>query len=100
MSNKITDARIKELERLRSLKSELMEKIEESQNSMLAILESMDATAQELVSSSSRAAKAARGKESSSLDHQDVIEAHKMAIVRLEEQFSQVEKELEEMDKL
>lgn len=100
MSNKITDARIQELERLQSLKNELKEKIEAEQDGMQTILDSMNAEAQELVSSSSRAAKDARGKGSSSLDHQDVVEAHKLAIERLEEQFSEVVKELEELEEL
>lgn len=48
----------------------------------------------------SRAAKDARGKGSSSLYHQDVIEAHRMAIERLEEQFSEVMRELEQLEEL
>ena len=100
MSNKITDARIQELERLRSLKEELKEKIEAEQDGMQTILDSINVETQELVSSSSRAAKDARGRGPSSLDHQDVIEVHKMAIERLEEQFSKVVKELEELEEL
>lgn len=53
MSNKITDARIRELERLQSLKSDLKEKIEAEQDGMQKILDSMNEEAQERVSSSS-----------------------------------------------
>ncbi|KAL5331647.1 hypothetical protein ACEPPN_001182 [Leptodophora sp. 'Broadleaf-Isolate-01'] len=92
MSNKITDARIRELERLQSLKSDLKEKIEAEQDGMQKILDSMNEEAQE--------PKDARGKGSSSLYHQDVIEAHRMAIERLEEQFSEVMRELEQLEEL
>lgn len=47
---------------------------------------------------SSKAAKAARGKASSNLDHQDVIDGHEMVIARLEERFSEVERELRELE--
>lgn len=64
---------------------------------MQALRDSMNAETQESVSSSSRAAKDARGKESSSLNHQDVLDAYELAIARLEEDYSQIEKELEEL---
>jgi hypothetical protein len=98
MSNKITDARIEELQRLKNLKEQLRAQIQIEQDDMQKILDSMNDEAQESVSSSSKAAKAARGKTSSSLDHQDVIDAHEMAIARLEEEFSGVERELEELE--
>jgi hypothetical protein len=47
---------------------------------------------------SSKAAKAARGKMLSSLDHQNIINTHEIAIACLEEEFSGVEKELEELE--
>lgn len=100
MSNKITDARIQELTRLQNLKNELQEKIRQEQEAMQAILDSMSAEAQELASSSSRATKEARRKESSSLSHEDVIDAHGIAIARLEEQFSKVVEELEGLEEL
>ncbi|KAF8847264.1 hypothetical protein BDZ45DRAFT_347781 [Acephala macrosclerotiorum] len=98
MSNKITDARIEELQRLKSLKEQLRAQIQMKQDDMQKILDSMNDEAQESVSSSSKAAKAARGKASSSLDHQDIIDAHEMAVARLEEEFSGVERELEELE--
>jgi len=52
------------------------------------------------VSSSSRAAKGARRKELSKLNQEDVIDAHKLVIERLEEQFSKVEEELKGWDEL
>ncbi|KAK5651083.1 hypothetical protein OQA88_13703 [Cercophora sp. LCS_1] len=55
MSNKITDARIKELERLKKLKEDLKKKIQAEQDAMQAILDLMDEDAQALVSSSSKA---------------------------------------------
>jgi predicted nucleic acid-binding Zn-ribbon protein len=97
MSNKITDARIEELQRLKILKEELRSKIQAEQDAMEEILDSMNDEAQEFASSSSRAARYARGKEPSSVSHQDVLEAHKMAIARLEEDFSAVEKDLGEL---
>jgi hypothetical protein len=65
MSNKITDARIEELQRLKSLKEQLRAQIQIEQDDMQKILDSMNDEAQESVSSSSKAAKAARGKTSS-----------------------------------
>lgn len=62
------------------------------------LLDSMNDEAQELASSSSKAARAARGKESFTLDHQGVIDAYEMGIARLEEEFSVVERELEELE--
>lgn len=100
MSNKITDARIKELERLRKLKEDLKEKIQTEQDAMQAILNSMNGDAQILVFSSSKAAKDARGKESSNLSHQEIVDSYKIAIERLEEQFSKVEEELKGLEEL
>lgn len=68
MSNKITDARIQQLERLRNLKNQVQEKIQEKRDAMQAILDSMNAETQELVSSSSRAAKDARRKDTFNLN--------------------------------
>lgn len=62
---------------------------------MQKILDSMDDEAQEFASSSSKAAKAARGKASSSLNHQDTIDALELTIGCLEEDYSRVERELE-----
>jgi uncharacterized coiled-coil protein SlyX len=98
MSNKITDARIKELKKLKDLKNELSHKIQAQKVDMQRILDSMDDEAQKFTSSSSKAAKAARGKASSSLNHQDTIDALKLTIARLEEDYSRVESELEGLE--
>ncbi|GAB1311845.1 hypothetical protein MFIFM68171_02055 [Madurella fahalii] len=100
MSNRITDARIKELERLKQLKEELKERIQKEQDAMQAMLDLMNDDVQALVSSSSKAAKEARGKESTTLSHQEVVDAYKIAIERLEEEFSKVEEELKELEEL
>jgi hypothetical protein len=62
---------------------------------MQKILDMMDNEAQEVASSSSKAAKAARGRASSSLNHQDTVNALELTIGRLEEDYSEAEKELE-----
>jgi uncharacterized protein (DUF3084 family) len=99
MSNKITDARIEELQKLKDLKNELSDKIQTQKDDMQKILDSMDDEAQEFASSSSKAAKAARGKASSSLNHQDTIDALELTLARLEEDYSRVERELEDLEK-
>jgi hypothetical protein len=96
----ITDARIKELERVRKLKEDLKEKIQAQQDAMQALLDSMDDDAQTLASSSSKAAKDARGKESRTLNHQELVDSYKIAIERLEEQFSKAEEELKGLEEL
>jgi len=98
MSNKITDARIEELQKLKDLKNELSDKIQTQKDEMQKILDSMDDEAQEFALSSSKAAKAARGKASSSLNHQDTIDALELTIARLEEDYSRVERELEDLE--
>jgi SMC interacting uncharacterized protein involved in chromosome segregation len=98
MSNKITDARIKELQRLKDRKTKLTGQIQTRKDEMQKILDSMDDKAQGSASSSSRAAKAARGKASSSLNHQDVIDAHNIAIAKWKEELSEVEKELKDLE--
>lgn len=40
------------------------------------------------------------GKESSSLSHQDIVDAYKIAIERLEEQFSKAEQEFKGLEEL
>jgi len=98
MSNKITHARLKELQKLKDLKNELSDKIQMQKDDMQKILDSMDDEAQEFASSSSKAAKAARGKASSSLNHQDTIDALELTIARLEEDYSRLERELEDLE--
>lgn len=100
MSNKITDARIEELARLRNRKNELQDKIERERKEMQALLDSMSPEAQELASSSSKVTKSVRGKESSNLSHEDVVESYALAIDRLEEDFSNVVRELEGLEEL
>jgi hypothetical protein len=51
----------------------------------------MDDDARALVSSSSKAAKDTGSKESSTLNHQEIVDAYQGAIDRLEEEFSKVE---------
>jgi len=99
MSNKITNARVKELWRLKDMKQELSDKIQAQKDEMQRILDSMDDEAQEYASSSSKAAKAARGKASSGLNHQDAIDALELTIDRLEQDYSWVETELEQLEK-
>jgi chaperonin cofactor prefoldin len=65
---------------------------------MQRILDSMDDKAQEFTTLFSKAAKAARGKASSSLNHQDTIDALELTIARLEEDYSRVESELEALE--
>ncbi|KAF4633967.1 hypothetical protein G7Y89_g4147 [Cudoniella acicularis] len=98
MSNKITDARIEELQKLKDLKNELSDKIQMQKDDMQKILDSMDDEAQEFASSSPKAAKAARGKAPSSLNHQDTIDALELTIARLEDDYSIVERELEKLE--
>ena len=98
MSNKIIDARIKELQRLKGLKKELSDKIQTQKDAMQKILDTMDDEAQEVASSSSKAAKAARGIASSSLNHQDTIDTLELALGRLEEDYSGVERELGDLE--
>lgn len=67
---------------------------------MQNIRNSMSEETQALVSSSSQAAKKRRGKDTSTLDHQDVIDANDLAIRRLEEDYASVQKELEDLETL
>lgn len=53
-----------------------------------------------LISSSSKAAREARGKQPSTLSDEDVLEACEIAIQRLEEQFAKVEGELRALKEL
>ncbi|KAK1770092.1 hypothetical protein QBC33DRAFT_530119 [Phialemonium atrogriseum] len=99
-SNKITDARIEQLERLQKLKDELTQKLETEQDGMRALLNSMTSETQDSISSSSNTAKSGRRKKVSSLTHKDAIEGHGMAVQRLQEQFNKVDKELDDMKEL
>jgi uncharacterized protein YoxC len=100
MSTKITDARIAELERLTKLKKSLQDDINGKKAEMQKILNSMNAESQAMASSSSNAVKERRGKGTSRLDHQDVIDSLDIAIERLEADYAKVDKELETLKKL
>lgn len=95
MSTKITDARMKELEQLTKLKDDLKEKIRAHKAEMQRLRDTMDAEARESISSSSRAAKKRRGKDQSSLNHQEVVDSLDITIARLEEHYNNVDNELE-----
>lgn len=97
---KISDERIQDLERLMARKEELQKKIDEVQAAIQDILDSMTAETRESVSSSSKAAKDRRSKESSNLNHQEVVDAHELTKARLEEDYAEVEKELQELKDL
>ncbi|KAF4631886.1 hypothetical protein G7Y89_g6248 [Cudoniella acicularis] len=102
MSGKITDARIEQLQDLRRRRDELIEKIQEEKNGMQNLLDLMDEETQDSTHSSSRAAKEKRGKDKdkSKFSHEKAIEIHELAIVRLEEDYAQVVKELEDLENI
>jgi len=97
MSNKTTDARIEKVQKLIDLENRLNSKIQTQKDDIQKILDSMNDEAHEFASSSSKAAKAARGKASSSLN-QDTIHALKLTIARLERDYSRVERELKDLE--
>lgn len=102
MPKKITDARIEELKALKSRRDGLVERIQVEREGMEALLKLMDTETRESTQSSSRAAKEKRGKEKdrSKFSHEEAIDIHQMAIERLQENYSQVTKELEGLEKL
>ncbi|KAF4626306.1 hypothetical protein G7Y89_g11854 [Cudoniella acicularis] len=98
MSNRITNARIEELEKLKERKDELKEKIKEKKDKMKEIRDAMErGDTADMILSSSAAALNKRGKETSNLTNEDLLEIQEMAIERLEEQFSKVEEELKQL---
>ncbi|CAD6444829.1 d67c9873-148d-4e96-a617-e37e28981b5f-CDS [Sclerotinia trifoliorum] len=100
MSNKITNARIAELQRLMDRKDELRTTIQEKQDAMQRIVDTMNEEAQTLTSSSAKAVMAARGKVSSTLSYQDEVDSYEIAIARLEELYAEVEAELKGLQEL
>jgi hypothetical protein len=66
---------------------------------MQKILDSINNKAQESILLSSKAIKTTRGKILFSLDYQDIINTYEITIACLEEEFSGVEKKLEELEK-
>jgi chromosome segregation ATPase len=100
MSNAITEARLDELETLKKRKETLQDKIRAEGDKMQELIDSMNTPTKDAISSSSKAAKDRRRKDTSTLDHQDVIDACEMAIARLEEDYANVEQELEDLKKL
>ncbi|GAB1312002.1 hypothetical protein MFIFM68171_02212 [Madurella fahalii] len=102
MSNKITDARIQELDRKIKRRDELKEKIQKEKDALNAIRNAISkGDTEELISSSSKAARDARNKGgSSTLTNQDVIDTYTIAIERLEEEYEKVEEELKGLKEL
>ena len=101
MSNKITDARIEELESLERLKEELKEKIQEKKDKMKEIRDAMErGDTADVILSSSTAALKRRGKEAFNLTNDDPLDALDIAVERLEEQFSKVDEELNHLKEL
>lgn len=97
MSNKITDARIAELQQLKDLKDELSDKIQKQKDEMQNILDSMDDEAQ---NSHRHLQKQQRlleveGRLVSTIRTQSMLE---LAIDRLEEDYSRLETELEALE--
>jgi len=98
---KITDARIEELKKLAELKGKLKEKIEKKKGTMKKIRDAMEVggTA-DIMLSSSTAALTRRRKETSTLTNEDLLESLDMTIERLEERFSKVTEELDQLKEL
>ena len=100
MAGKITDARIIELQSLLERKNEIAEKLQTKQAAMQDLLDAMDEATQGSTQSSSRAAKEKRGKNKGVLSHQDALEVNQLEIARLEEDYAEVIKELEDFEAL
>jgi hypothetical protein len=101
MSNKITDARMEELERLVQLKEELQKKLQDTRDAMEEIRKSMRRDGvSDLISSSSNAAKKGRKKAPSTLNHEEVLETYTLAMARLGEDFEKVDQELRGLQEL
>lgn len=101
MSNRITDARIEELEKLRERKDELKERIKKKKDGMKEILDAMErGETADIILSSSTAALNKRGKNVSKFTNEDMLEIQEMAIERLEEDYSKVEEELNGLKEL
>lgn len=98
MSYKITDARIEELRRLIALKDEMRDKIQTQKDCMQEMLDLLDEKTHQLILSSSRAAQEARGIPSFLLAHQDAIDALALTIGSLKEDYSGLERELEDLE--
>ena len=101
MSNKITDARIEQLKKLMQLKEDLKERINKKTEEMKEIRHAMErGGTTSIILSSTVAALIKRGKKSSNLTNEDVLEIQQVAIDRLEEQSSKAEGELKELKEL
>lgn len=101
MSNKITDDRIQELERKIKRRDELQEKIQKEKDAMKVIDDAIKkGNTSAFISSSSKAAKDARNKDSSTLTNEDILDAYDMTIRRLEEQYKKAEEELKGLEEL
>ncbi len=91
MSTKLPTPVSKNFRRLNS-------KIQTQKDDIQKILDSTNDETHEFASSSSKAANATRGKASSSLNHQDTMDALKLTIARLEGDYSRVERELKDLE--
>lgn len=102
IAGKITDARIKELQSLRERKNDIAEKLQTKQDAMQDLLNAMDEATQDSTQSSSRAALEKRGKNKGKpvFSHQDALEVNQLEIARLEEDYAEVVKELEDFEAL
>src|SRR4051812_42006219 len=101
MSNKITDDRIQELGRKIKRRDELQEKIQKEKDDMKVIADAIKkGSTGALISSSSKAAKDARNKDSSTLTNEDILDACDITIRRLEEQYRMAEEELKGLEEL
>lgn len=95
MSNKISHARIQELEQKKSQLQMLQAKIEQVQQEMDHILRQMEEGVAEQMKSSSTAAQAKRDVYISSLELQDEVEALKEKIDELNQRQSVMQEEID-----
>ena len=78
------------------------EKLQTKQDAMQDLLNAMDEATQDSTQSSSRAALEKRGKNKGKpvFSHQDALEVNQLEIARLEEDYAEVVKELEDFEAL
>lgn len=95
MSNKISHARIQELEQKKSQLQMLQAKIEQVQQEMDHILRQMEEGVAEQLKSSSTAVQARRMKYASSLEPQDEVDALKDKIKELNQRQSVIQEEID-----
>jgi len=101
MSNKITSARIDELESLQKRIDSLQEKIQKTKDEMEEINNGMeDGDTANIMVSSSKAALRKRGKEPSTLTNQDQLDSLDIAREHLEEEKAKAAEELKNLKDL